>query len=482
MPAYSSAYSVPTQPEVLDALASWRDLKFGALVHFSPGFQFAGPESWTLCGEDHEWNRREGQHAADYAAYKAAYERLPRTFNPVDFDASVWAATMRGAGMRYAVLPTKHHDGFCMWDTAETDYRVTGPECAYARHPQADVFGALTSAVRREGLRIGAYFSKPDWHSDDYWWRYFPTPDRNVNYDPHRYPERWRRFVEFTHRQIAEITTRYGRIDILWLDGGWIRPHASTLDVDPELAGELGGFQATIDQDINMEELVRIARRLHPAALVIDRTVAGEYENYLTPEQGVPAEPIEAPWESCVSLGSRWHSEAGGTDYKSAAEIIDLLVTVVARGGNLLLGIGPTSTGELVPIVQQRLTEIGAWLEINGSAIYETRAPDVAERDGIRFTASKDGRILNAFVDPSAVDSDGRVFIPLPCAALGVTVLGHDAAECATAPAGVVATVGEPPSWPTCVSVRLEQPVPLASTPDETSRRMKHPGSQSPSG
>jgi alpha-L-fucosidase len=471
VPTYSSDYSVPAQPEVLAALDRWRDLKFGALFHFSAGYQFPGPESWTLCGEDHEWNRREGEYAGDYAAYKAAYERLPRTFDPIDFDAAAWAAAMRAAGMQYAVLPTKHHDGFCMWDTAETDYRITGPECGYASHPQADVFGALTSEVRGEGLRVGAYFSKADWHSDDYWWRAFPTPDRNVNYDPARYPERWQRFVEFTHRQVAEITSRYGQIDILWLDGGWIRPHASTLDVDPELAGELGGFEASIDQNIDMDEVARIARRHHPATLVVDRTVAGRNENYLTPEQGVPAETIATPWESCVSLGPRWHSEYGGIDYKSASEIVDLLVTVVARGGNLLLGIGPTSTGELVPMVRERLIEIGAWLQINGSAIYGTRAPETAERDGFRFTAGKDGRTLNAFVDPSAVDADGRVFIPLPGKAVKASLLGRGAAECSVVADGVVVTLPGSSTMPSCVSVELERPVSLVSNPDETARR-----------
>ena len=147
----------------------------------------------------------------DYVEYKKAYEALQTTFNPVKFDPERWAKAAKDAGMKYVVFTTKHHDGFSMFDTKQTDYRITSPKTPFSSNPRADVTRGIFDAFRAQGFMVGAYFSKPDWHSPDYWWPYFATPDRNPNYDIKKYPDRWTRFVDFTHAQIDELMSRYGR-------------------------------------------------------------------------------------------------------------------------------------------------------------------------------------------------------------------------------------------------------------------------------
>ena len=153
----------------------------------------------------------------------------------------------------------------------------------------------------------------------DYWWPYFPPKDRNVNYDPKKYPERWNAFKDYTYNQIKELMTGYGKVDVLWLDGGWVRP-LSTIDTSVEWQRGI-----TYDQDIDMARIATMARSYQPGLMVVDRTVSGEFENYVTPEQTVPKEPLLYPWESCITMGNSWSYVPNDT-YKSTNTIIHLLL------------------------------------------------------------------------------------------------------------------------------------------------------------
>ncbi len=288
-------YEAPTDPLVQAKLEAWQDLKFGLLMHWGPYSQWGIVESWSLCGEDEDWCRRRPEHGGDdYATYLRNYEALPATFDPTGFEPEAWAAAARDAGMGYVVFTTKHHDGFCMFDTALTDYRITGPDCAFADDPQSDVTRHIFDAFRSEGLWAGAYFSKPDWHHDSYWWPRFPAPDRNPNYDLERYPERWDDFVGFTHGQIEELVTNYGSLDILWLDGGWVQAldeeRLAEWEANPDYQK-----QRLQDQDIDMDALVDMARTHQPGLIVVDRAVPGPHQNYLTPENRVPEPELPFP-------------------------------------------------------------------------------------------------------------------------------------------------------------------------------------------
>ncbi len=382
-PSAGAAGDVETDPAVLRKLDWFQDLKFGLLMHWGTYSQWQIVESWSLCPEDENWCERRGPYAQDYFAYKQAYENLKTTFNPVKFDADAWAAAARRAGMRYVVFTTKHHDGFCMFDTRETDYKVTAPDCPFSANPRSNVAKEIFAAFRAQGFGIGAYFSKPDWHCADYWWPYFPPFDRNVNYDIARYPEKWEAFKRFTHNQIRELMSGYGPIDILWLDGGWVQPMTPT---SPRWGTR------PCDQDIDMPAVAAMARALQPGLIIVDRAVEGRYQNYRTPEQHVPDTPPDYVWETCLTMATSWSYVATDT-YKPARELIHLLVDIVAKGGNLLLNIGPSPEGDLAPAALERLEELGAWMEINGSALYNSRAVAPYREGRVCYTRMPDATV-----------------------------------------------------------------------------------------
>ena len=370
-----------TDPIILKRIDQWQDLKFGFMAHWGMYSQWGVVESWSICNEP--WINRNG---ADYYEYKKEYQALNKTFNPKHFDAKQWAKAAKEAGMKYMVFTTKHHDGFCMFDSNQTDYSVAGAECPYHTSAQPDITRDIVDAFRDEGMWIGLYFSKPDWHNDDYWAHEWVTPDRNVNYEISSHQQRWENFKQFTYNQIYELTHNYGDIDILWLDGGWVRPEWSLNDETREW---LGCYQRI--QDIDMPRIAAMARKDNPNLIIVDRSVGGKYENYRTPEQQVPDSLLSYPWETCMSMGDSW-SYVENDNYKSTRKLIHTLIDIVAKGGNYLLNVGPDADGRLPETALQRMKEIGEWLKKNGYAIYNTRPLYPYAQGNLRYTQSKDGK------------------------------------------------------------------------------------------
>lgn len=414
-------YVPETDPAVVRKLEQWQDWKFGFMMHWGPYSQWGVVESWSICSEDVDWCRR--PKGISYVDYVRKYERLPDTFNPVKFDPARWTDIAANAGMKYVVFTTKHHDGFSMFDTKQTDYRITAPNVPFHTNARANIAKEVFDAFRARGFGIGAYFSKPDWHNDDYWAPEWATPDRNVNYDTRKHPERWQNFVKFTHAQIGELTSQYGPLDILWLDGGWVNPREH-----PD--AKSGSGEVPWPQDIDMPGLATLARKNQPGLIVVDRAVGGRYENYRTPEQKIPDEPLPYPWETCMTLGDSW-SYVPNDHYKSARSVVQMLVDVVAKGGNYLLNVGPDADGELPPVAVQRLQEIGAWIQINGKAIYASRAV-APYRDGkFRYTRLRDGTVYAIYLpdkNERTLPSTLTILGPAPAAGAKVKLLGSDAA------------------------------------------------------
>ena len=392
-----------TDPVILAKLEQWKDLKFGLLMHWGTYSQWGIVESWSLCSEDEDWCRRKIKNYADYCR---DYTRLITTFNPVKFDPGKWAEAARYAGMKYVIFTTKHHDGFCMFDTKLTDYRITSDNCPFHSNPRANVTKEIFNAFRAQGFWTGAYFSKPDWHCNDYWAEEWATPNRNVNYSIKKYPQRWQKYCDFTFNQIHELVSEYGKVDILWLDGGWVDPKN--------------------DQDINMPKIADMARSFQRDLLIVDRTVTGKYENYRTPEQEIPDKLLEYPWETCMTMASSW-SYVPGDIYKPANKIIHMLVDIVCKGGNYLLNIGPSPEGVWADSAYARLREIGDWMKVNGEAIYRSRPVAPYKSGNICFTSGPDGALYAIYlagqdelVMPAAIIVNG---LDVPAGAR-VTMLG----------------------------------------------------------
>lgn len=303
-------------PDAATRMDWWREARFGLFIHWGP-VSLKGTEiGWSRGGE------RRGTGGTGTIPVEV-YDNLYKQFNPIRFDAEEWVAIAQAAGMRYLVFTTKHHDGFCMFDSRLTDYKITNSPF------KRDVVAELAEACHKAGLRLGFYYSPPDWHHPDY---------RTEQHD---------RYIEYLHGQLRELCTNYGRVDIIWFDG-------------------LGGKP----EDWRAAELIEMIRRLQPHVIVNNR--AGLPADHDTPEQRVGTFQNDRPWESCITIGSQWAYKPDDR-IKSLKECIRTLVRCAGGDGNLLFNVGPMPTGEIEPRQVEQLKEMGDWLRQYGRSIYRTR-------------------------------------------------------------------------------------------------------------
>ncbi|MFD1410274.1 alpha-L-fucosidase [Lapidilactobacillus gannanensis] len=341
-------------PEYDSLQKSWRRFnqqKIGVLIHWGL-YSVAGiVESWQLSDED-TWARGKHPFRPNMSQLKKDYWGLAQQFNPVHYNPDQWARLFKQAGIQYAIFTTKHHDGFTLYDTKYSDFKITNPKFPYAQQPRADLFGSFTAAMRQEGITPGAYYSKADWHYPAYWRPDGKPKSRHADYQPTTDPQRWQQFVKFVDQQLLEITHNYGSLGMLWLDAGWVNGP---------------------DEPLNFDELMPEIRAQQPDLLVVDRTLGGRYENYVTPERQIPTPdklPV-MPWESNVPLSNDW-GYVPHADFKSIRTIILDVLKVASLGGNIVLGVGPKPDGSIEPQATKLLQQLGAWLQINGQGIYGT--------------------------------------------------------------------------------------------------------------
>ena len=318
-----------------------------------------------------------------------AYEPFFKEFNPVDFDARAWAKMAKEAGMKYAVLTAKHHDGFCLFDSQLTDYKSTNTP--FGR----DIVKEYVEAFREAGLKVGLYYSLLDWHHPDY-------PHYGHRYHPDRNNEAFKgaehhfeNYLEYMHGQVRELLTNYGKIDIMWFDFSY-----------PGMEGET--WKAT--------ELVNMARSLQPD-LIIDNRLEGSGEHsgsiktqhpsvfagdFACPEQMIPPTGVvddlgnSIPWEACITLNDMWGYESSDHHYKSSKMVIRNLVECVSKNGNLLVNVGPNAKGCFPKEAVKVLKEVGEWMHDNKDSIYGCGVSEFPKPEWGRFTQK--GKLLYAHV------------------------------------------------------------------------------------
>ena len=317
---------------------AWFDhVRLGLLVHWGHGSQHGWELSWPLVG---------GMAALPFCqdVPAATYHAGAATFAPPPGAADAWCAAARRAGMGYAVLTTKHHDGFALWPTRAADFSVAHTACG------RDLVREFVDACRRHDLRIGFYVSLSDWHHPDY--PPFTDADRPYSFGvaPRPTPEQWARYRAVLGAQLRELLTGYGRVDLLWFDGGWER---------------------TADE-WDAAALERTIRALQPDVLINDRLPG--VGDYVTPEQIVPAEPPAGRWETCLTMNESWAWNPADDDYKSPRALVHALCETAGRGGNLLLNVGPMADGRLPPPQQERLDALAGWMAAHAESVVGTTA------------------------------------------------------------------------------------------------------------
>ncbi|MBB3208675.1 alpha-L-fucosidase [Rhodopirellula rubra] len=289
-------------------------------------------------------------HSMDYASrdYLDRYvNELPKTFNPTQYDPDKWMEIAKLAGAKYMVFTTKHHNGFCMWDTKTTDFNIMNTP--YGK----DIVGAYVDACRRHGMKVGYYYSPEDFafHYER------DIPARGAK-DSGKYHDE---LVAYTKTHLDELFANYGEIDVIFLDGG------------------------------HKGELAQHVHKIAPHCLV----TRGEM---VTPEQKLPAEPIPGPWETCFTLGNQWQYKPTNEDYKSGTRLINMLIETRAKGGNLLINMGPMPSG-IVPLEQEeRFRELALWMFVNDEAIHDIRPCVTAGSKDVYYTQSKDGKTVYALL------------------------------------------------------------------------------------
>ncbi len=316
------------------AVADWQEKRFGMFIHWGPV---------SLKGTEIGWSRGAQVPAPEY-------DQLYKKFNPVRFDADEWVAVAREAGMKYLVITAKHHDGFCIWDTAYTDYDIMGSPF------KRDILAELSAACPKGGVDFSVYYSILDWHHPDY---PLDSPGGKGKKAKHNMP----RYFEYVKNQTCEIIDKYGPIGLFWFDGEWENPW--TRDHGNELYRLLKKTQPRLV--INN----RVSKGRHGMAGTSKQSHlnAGDYD---TPEQRIGGFSRERPWETCMTICRQWAWKPDDA-MKSLEECLRTLIHVVGGDGNFLFNVGPMPDGRIEPRQVERLREMGQWLDEYGQSIYGTR-------------------------------------------------------------------------------------------------------------
>jgi len=345
-----------------------RDARFGMFIHWG---------AYAVAADGEWFKSRQQLTTEEYQKYVDAF--LPRNYQPLE-----WAKLAKEAGMKYAVMTAKHHDGFCLFDSEYTDYKISN----YVQG--ADYTWDYIDAFRSQGLKVGLYYSLIDWHHEDYPYVGNHPLAKREGFSKEDY--NWERYLEYMHNQIEELMTKYGKIDILWLDYSF-----------DDYSGEKWGAS----------ELIKMIRKHQPEIILNNRLVVNHgvstdarefsgYGDFETPEQGIPGKKLvdkygnDIPWETCLTLNNSWGFRSTDEEWKSPELIIHALASCVSKNGNLLLNVGPDSQGTIPLESRKTLQAVGEWMKENGESIYGCRDAELPKPDWGYYT--RKGNVVYAHV------------------------------------------------------------------------------------
>ena len=319
----------------------WHQAKFGMFIHWGL-YSVVGRHEWIMENE---------------AIPVAEYKKLAQQFKPNPFPAREWAKLAKATGQKYMVMTTKHHEGFCHFETKHTDY------CAPKQGPGRDLVREFVEAARGEGLRVGFYHSLMDWHH--------PDGARCATDEAAR-----RRFVDYVHGQIRELLTQYGKIDVLWYDVAW------------PLTAE--GWES--------ERMNKMVFELQPDIIVNNRNLLpGDFS---TPEQKIVKDPNGRAWESCMTLNDSWGFQRADDSWKSSKQVVRNLIECASQGGNYLLNIGPHADGSIPTESVAIFREVGQWMQRNGDTIYASDVCQVGRSNYASFTRTGNTLFMHVYFWP----------------------------------------------------------------------------------
>ncbi|MGA2585501.1 MAG: alpha-L-fucosidase [Candidatus Aminicenantales bacterium] len=334
-----------TQAQHDARLQWWREARFGLFIHW--GLYAVPAGEWNGKTNYGEWIRNNAQIPLE------EYEKLVQMFDPKEFNADEWVRMAKDAGMKYIVITSKHHDGFCLFDSRFTDFDIMSTPF------KRDVLKELSEACRKQGIKLGFYYSIMDWHHPDYlprrgWEKDRPTAGANFD-----------RYVQYMKNELKELLTNYGPIGVLWFDGEW------EATWNEKYGRELYQYVRSLQPDIIINNRVG-ASRSGMEGFSQGKESAGDFG---TPEQQIPATGLPGlDWETCMTMNDNWGYNSHDSNWKSAKDLTLMLVDIASKGGNFLLNDGPRADGQFPPLSTTLLADIGSWLRMNGESIYGTQA------------------------------------------------------------------------------------------------------------